>query len=232
MLPTSSELLVRLSHELRTPLTTIIGLSEMMEGQAEDEAGYAQRIRTNGVNLLRLIEDILKLARLTGDEFVLDIAAISVDEVLETAERTHGGTIARAGQRLVVGKAPDCPPALEADAELLQLALRCIIENAIKFAVRGTIWLRAERSDDGGVSLAVQDEGPGVPGDRAELIFDDFRQGDERIDREHHGAGLGLALARRALGAMRGRLDLLPSVRGACFSLELPAPVGTRKPPA
>ncbi|MAE70024.1 MAG: hypothetical protein CME06_06100 [Gemmatimonadetes bacterium] len=223
MLPTSSELLMRLSHELRTPLTTIIGLSEMMEGQAEDEAGYAQRIRTNGTNLLRLIEDILKLARLTGGEIVTDVHSLSVDEVLEAADQTHREMIDRAGLRLVVGKAPDCPPRIEADAELLQLSLRCILENAIKFAGRGTIWLRAERSTAGGVALAVQDEGPGVPTDLAELIFDDFRQGDERIDREHHGAGLGLALARRALGAMRGRLELLRSVRGACFSLELPS---------
>ncbi len=222
MLPTSPESLASLSHELRTPLTSIIGLAEMLEEGAGEHAGYAERIRSNGEELLGLIEDILTLARLAGDQVALDSGPTSVTQLLETTARDHAPTVEAAGGRLVVGKAPDCPPVFEADAGLLRLALRCLFDNALKFAPGGTLWLRAELAADGGVRLELRDEGAGVPDSLGERVFEDFRQGDERITREHGGAGLGLALARRALRAMGGEIALVPCARGACFALNLP----------
>lgn len=212
--------LAHLSHELRTPLTTIIGLAEMLESGSDNH--LAQRIRSNGQHLLSIIEDILALGRLDTAKGPRERRPVAVDEILQTVERRHGRRCLELGIQLQMSIGRKCPRMVLADASLVQLAIRCLIENSIKFSGKGEIRVAAEpsrRRDR--VHIRIDDDGPGVSREAASQIFQDFRQGDQTSTRAHEGAGLGLSLARRAVRSIGGDVVLAPSKRGASFELIL-----------
>ncbi|MEU3053140.1 sensor histidine kinase [Streptomyces griseus] len=206
------------AHELRSPLTTLLASLEVALAYPERTdwpAAVATAARQTG-RLQTLAEDLLLLARLDSH-----------------APTTAGGSIDLAAlvRRLVEEyEQPDRPVALIADASGpayvhgrsgdYERLLRNLVDNATRHAanrVRVTV-----RNQDEQVVLSVHDDGPGVPAEDAERIFERFVRRDDARSRDRGGTGLGLAIARELAHRHRGTLDLVPSDRGACFRLRLP----------
>jgi PAS domain S-box-containing protein len=188
------------SHDLRTPLAAILGLAVTLERDdlelSPDEGrDMARRIATNARKLDRIVGDFLDLERLNRgvarpELTPLDIGAV-VREIVATTDLV-------AGRRLALDVAPLVVPADEAMVER-------IVENLLVNAARHTpgdsrIWVRTERADDGAL-LIVEDDGPGVPPDDRELIFEPFRQARG----SGGGSGVGLALVARFAALHGGR---------------------------
>ena len=191
------------SHDLRTPLTTILGIALTLEHRAtgmptSDLADLLHRLSGNARKLDRLLGDLLDLDRLargtlTPRRQLVDLGALVQRVVDDAGVRDEHPVIV------------DAPPLqLAADAPKLERILDNLLVNAAKHTPAGTtIWVRLGDQGDG-VLLAVEDEGPGVPAELREQIFQPFRQGRTIADHAP-GSGIGLALVTQFAGLHGGR---------------------------
>ncbi|MFR0355260.1 sensor histidine kinase [Streptomyces sediminimaris] len=213
------------AHELRSPLTTLLASLEVALAYPErtDWPATATTAARQTRRLQALAEDLLLLARLdtrtpTAGSETVDLAALAsrLTEQYPLTERPLTLTCDSTAPTLVHGN-PD-------EYERL---LRNLVDNAARHAAH-RIQITVRNEDDR-VVLTVHDDGPGVPAEDAERIFERFVRLDDARSRDHGGTGLGLAIARDLAHRHRGTLTLTPRTLGACFELRLPgwvAPVG------
>jgi signal transduction histidine kinase len=201
------------SHELRTPLNSIIGFSEILSNElcgplgAPQYKDYAEHVRQSGQKLLRLVNQVLEIARLEGQVTDLDIASEDLHHALDDVQATLREDIAARGVSIIINGEDDLPHIL-ADARALRTVLANILQNAVTFSpqggkVRVHVILSSRFAD-----IAVTDEGEGiVPGD-VERLLKPFEQGENALTRTSEGAGLGLPIAHLYCQAMGGDLML------------------------
>ncbi|HUB19313.1 MAG TPA: PAS domain S-box protein [Acidobacteriaceae bacterium] len=219
------EFISTVSHELRTPLTSIRGalglLSAGLLGDVSEKATSLLRIAVaNSDRLVRLINDILDLERMTSGRSPLAFRRLSLDDLV----RQSIDTMQPVADAEEVYLSSDCNSVfIEADADRLLQVLTNLLSNAIKFSPpRSTVRIVAVRASDG-VTVSVIDEGRGVPADKLESIFDRFQQVDASDSRQKGGTGLGLAICRTIVQQHGGRIWAEQNgPRGAIFRFFLP----------
>jgi signal transduction histidine kinase len=221
-----SDFLANMSHELRTPLNAIAGYVELIEMGLRGPVTEAQRedlrrIRTSQRVLLRLVEDVLDVAKLEAGRLTLDITPVVLHEVLAGAEAlVFPQLYAKALDYQYQAVAPALR--VRADRERLQQVMMNLLTNAIKFTPHhGRVTLSAH--DTGGqVEIRVSDTGRGIPGDKLEEIFEPFMRIETSFHRSTEGTGLGLAISRSLSRAMGGDLTVESTVgKGSVFILRL-----------
>jgi len=205
-----SQILANMSHELRTPMAGIIGMADGLKGThlTEQQQSMAANLALSGRNLLAVLNDVLDFARFENGHVEIEPRPFSISELVKNtcAVFSH-----RAGQRNLELRA-EIPPHQHdnvlGDSFRIGQVLSNLVDNAVKFAHSGTIYVRVKQNthDDGRVEFAfsVTDNGPGIPAGQIERIFDPFIQADMSSSRMHGGAGLGLAICRRLAAAMNG----------------------------
>jgi len=242
-----SEFLANVSHELRTPLNSIIGFAELLleiaraehtpdaSGSAAKRVRYLDNIVAAGRSLLDMIEDLLAMARLEAGRVDLNVDRLSLREATEALAGLIHPLADRRGIEVRVEAAPDLP-VIETDPRKFQQIVFNFLSNAVKFIEpeertgrKGRVTLRAERlppgpdSETDRVRVSVIDNGPGIPPEEQETIFEKFRQLDAAHTREHSGTGLGLAIARELASLIQGQIQLVSEPgRGSMFSLIVP----------
>ncbi len=226
------------SHELRTPLTVIRGQLEVLATQpnpaAEEVRRVEQLVQAEVSRITRLVDDLLLLARSEHTEF-LRIEGVAVEPFV--TELWDGFTLLDEQRTFELGAI--AAGTLQADPDRLAQALRNLIANAIEHTAPGSgrVLLHVERAAPGWVRFAVEDDGPGIPADKRELVFGRFHRTDEGRARAAGGTGLGLAIVKAIAEAHRGRVTAATSrLGGARIELELPgflpAPRPLGDPPA
>ncbi|HEY5059226.1 MAG TPA: HAMP domain-containing sensor histidine kinase [Gaiellaceae bacterium] len=229
------EFVALISHDLRTPLTSIIGYVELAldddtDPPLDDERrGYLEVVSRGSERLLRLIDDLLFVARLQAGRLVLtpttldlgEIARQALDEARPRAER----------KRLELAFAGDDHVPILADRGRVFQLLDNLISNALKFTPEGgRVEVRAVRAADGAV-LEVSDTGIGLPPAELERIFDRFFRSERAVDSQIPGTGLGLFIAKAIAEAHGGRISASSrDGSGTTFRIELPAHAGRDEP--
>jgi signal transduction histidine kinase len=218
------EFLSNISHELRTPLTAVIGyISLMQEGLAGPVSGEQQetleQVAKASEHLLSLIGDLLELTALKRGDLSAIVDDVDPRQPLRDAVRMVKGRRDTVGFEL---SEPEQAPTMRTDARTVTRALVALLDNAFKFThdgcVRASVAVMGDR-----VVYAVEDTGPGIPETAHTLVFEEFRQLDSSVTREHGGSGLGLALARRLARLLHGEISLTSEPgSGSTFRLELP----------
>jgi signal transduction histidine kinase len=217
------------SHELRTPLNSILGFSELIGAELYGPLGapqykeYADIIRTSGQRLLRLVNQILEIARLQSDAADLDLQPEAIDHAFDDARDTVKEDLTqRRTQVTLVSRGP--LPLVVADARCLRTVLSNLIQNACIFSPEGAqVRVRAERVDLW-VVIAVEDDGSGVDPQDLPRLLKPFEQGENALTRRSEGAGLGLPICDLMCTAMGGRLRLRSAPgRGFTALVWLPA---------
>lgn len=220
-----SDFLANMSHELRTPLNAVIGFADIlrMGTDLDVRQGEAvEQIHVAGRHLLALIEEVLDFAKIESGKLSVSIAAVDPLAAAEGLVATFRPMAEKAQVALRVAPCPEAV-AVRADDLRLKQVLANLISNAIKYnRPAGQVEVRTRRVGDQ-VLLDVRDTGLGIPAGRMADLFEPF----ERLGREGsaiEGAGLGLALTRRLVAAMGGKLDV-QSIEGVgtTFTVELPA---------
>jgi two-component system sensor histidine kinase VicK len=212
--------LMTVSHELRTPLTAIRGHVEALrEGVARDEASRKKSlgvIAEEAARLERLVGDVLDLAKLDTRRFTLRREEVDMGRLLERAFSTFAEEARRRGidYQQVIG----ARPVIVADGDRVLQIISNLLSNAFRWTPDGGRVELALEQENGTISVAVQDSGPGIPEDDVDRIFRPF------WTRDGLGTGLGLAIARELATAHGGHilLDSEPG-RGTRFELVLPA---------
>jgi two-component system, OmpR family, sensor histidine kinase KdpD len=228
-----SALLTSLSHDLRTPLASILGAATSLDsyGSRLDEATTKEltgTIREEAERLNRFIANLLDMTRLESGAIAPLIGPVDLAELV-------GSALERAGKILAAHHvALDIPadlPMLELDPVLFEQVLFNILDNAAKYAPPGSLIRIAAADDNGGVRLAVIDEGPGIAAADLERIFDKFYRVHAQ-DRQRAGTGLGLAICRGFIEAMGGTItaENRRDRSGAIFTLTLPVAADVRLP--
>jgi two-component system phosphate regulon sensor histidine kinase PhoR len=223
---TRQEFVANVSHELRTPLSMIKGYVETLITGAKDDPAVATRflqtIEKHADRLTYLIEDLLTISRLESGQIVMNIQKVDlktcVDEVLtdlrSKAEEKRVQFINEVPGDLVV----------RADADRMQQVLFNLVDNAIKYGrPEGTVWMGARSTDDHTVEVSVRDNGPGIPPDAIERVFERFYRVDKARSREQGGTGLGLAIVKHIVQSHGGEVWVNSEVgKATTFYFTLP----------
>jgi len=211
------------SHELRTPLAVIRGIGEMGLRETRTPAEYKDAIGSmleEVDRLTRLVDTLLRLSRGDAGTVRLSRDILDLGNLARDVAASLGILAEERQQRLEV--TADANVRVSADRLVLRDAITNVVDNAIKYSPSGsTIEMRIE-ADAVDATLSVTDEGPGIPAEHRERIFDRFYRIDEGRSRGSGGAGLGLAIAKWAVEANGGRLSLTSSGSGSVFQITLP----------
>jgi signal transduction histidine kinase len=224
-----SEFLAAMSHELRTPLNAIGGYTQLLELGIFGPVNEAQRdtferIERSQRHLLRLVNDVLNLARIESGRLEYTIARLPLAETVAAVLPMVEPQLAAKGIACTVELPPDL--AVRADRDKLQQVLINLLTNAVKFTpAGGRVAVDSARRGDapGVVFLRVRDTGIGVPPEKIESIFEPFVQVHAGLTRPAEGTGLGLAISRDLARGMGGELRARSAEgEGATFTLTLP----------
>lgn len=213
------------SHDLRSPLAAAEMNAALLEaGRAwgllnDRQVEGVRRIRRGLRTSVRLIDDLLELARAEAGQIELRPADVDVRELaLEVADDFHAQ-----GAAAGVDFAVDIPAGLRARADSMRMrqVLANLVSNAIKYAPHGRATLHARLADGDRVAVSVVDTGPGIPEEKLELVFEEYTR---LTPGTQEGSGIGLAISRRMARLMGGDLTLESETgRGSVFTLWLPA---------
>ncbi|CAN7487488.1 HAMP domain-containing histidine kinase [Phenylobacterium sp. LjRoot164] len=217
------------SHELRTPLNSILGFSEILQSELYGPLGapqykeYASIIHTSGARLLRLVNQVLEIARLEGGAMDFDLRTESLDHALDDVlDGLREDTGPRGVEVIVLQRG--ALPSVTADARGLRNLLGNLIQNAVIFSPdRAVVRVYATLAGDH-VEIAVVDDGPGVDPQDIPRLLRPFEQGENALTRRSEGAGLGLPIVELLCTAMGGRLQLSSAPgQGLTARVRLPA---------
>jgi len=209
-----SEFLAMVSHELRTPLNAVIGFSEIlvfeMFGPIGDGRykGYAEDIRSSGLHLLGLINNILDLSKVEANKFQLNEQKIVLSDLVSEALHLVEGKAKDAGIGLVTEIA-DSLPVLYADERALKQIVLNLLSNAIKFTPRdGHVTVSARHERGRGLTVSISDTGIGIAEADLRTILQPFIQVDSSLARRYEGTGLGLPLTKSLVELHGGTLEI------------------------
>ena len=203
------EFISTVSHELRTPLTSLRGALGLLAGGAlsnrpEKSQQMLDIAISNSDRLVRLVNDILDLERISSGKAELHLAMCSAEDLLRRATGVQQARTPRPNIRIFFAAHG---VNVWADCDRILQALNNLISNAIKFSPAGSeIHLTARNLDEGEAIIEVRDQGRGIPADKLEHIFDRFQQGDASDSRALGGTGLGLAICRSIVNQHGGRI--------------------------
>ena len=219
-------LVADVAHELRTPLSNIQGYLEAVKDDVlEADEETIDTIYGQARQLSRLVEDLRVLAMAESGALRLDLAEMSVGELVRQSADAFLPRAAIRGVSFEV-QVDEGAASVMADRARIEQVVGNLIDNAITHSPEGgTVSLTCGRSDDGGVRVTVADNGPGIPSSEAEMVFERFYRVDPSRSRTTGGAGLGLTIARQMIEAHGGRIWLESAEgEGTRFIFELPGP--------
>lgn len=223
-----SNFLANMSHELRTPMIGILGYSELLKSELAsnpDLLELATVINRGGNRLMETLNQILDLTRIESGNLEVNYERIELNtlvkesiQLFEENAKQKNLVIKHSSQRDSIS--------IYSDARLLTLALNNLINNAIKFTNSGfvSVEVKTDSLPEGNMAvISVHDTGIGIPVDKQDIIFGEFRQASEGYSRSFEGTGLGLTLTKKAIEILNGAISVEsePST-GSTFTLLIP----------
>jgi signal transduction histidine kinase/DNA-binding response OmpR family regulator len=226
-----SQFLANMSHELRTPMNAIIGYSEMLKEEAQDQNAVdfipdLERICQASQHLLRLINDVLDLSKVEADKVELYPEAIDIERFIDEVSTSIIPAIEANDNRLIIEEVGEIEDIFNDATRVKQIILN-LLSNAAKFTHEGTIRLTFNRYQHDGLwwfEVSVSDTGIGMNQEQIDKVFDPFTQADASTTRKYGGTGLGLAICKRYCELMGGTIRVESEEgKGSTFTMRIPA---------
>jgi hypothetical protein len=221
------EFVLTASHELRSPLTSVQGFAELLLLEREKldpkQAETVEVILDNTRHLVRLLNDLLDLARSDAGRLAIKPVPTDAAALVEEAVRTMRAQFDARAQRLELEIEPGLPR-VEADGDRIRQVLVNLLTNANEYCPEGAgIGVKVSR-DGADVEIDVRDDGPGIPEDQLAHIFERFSRGDAGETQRVGGTGLGLAISKSLVELHAGTIDAESAPgEGSTFRVRLPA---------
>jgi two-component system phosphate regulon sensor histidine kinase PhoR len=222
---TREEFVANVSHELRTPLSLIKGYVETLLDGASDQPDVAGRflkiIERNTQRLDLLIQDLLTISALESGRMKLNVQPVNVGAL---AEKVLADLSSKADSKTVelVNELPDFTAS--ADANRLDQVFANLVDNAIKYgSAQGRVTVGGRKLDDGTLEIFVHDDGPGIPAEALDRVFERFYRVDKARSRDQGGTGLGLSIVKHIVQSHGGKVWVKSEPgKGATFFFTLP----------
>jgi signal transduction histidine kinase len=219
------EILNIVSHEFRTPLNVIAGYTQALRdktwGAVSAEQGeILGKILQESDNLTGIVNEVLDVTRIEAGELTLRRENFSLSDYLKEIEKKFAPLQNSVSLHWII---PEGLPQISTDKATLTVILQHLISNALKFTLRGDVWVTARSSSRKSVEIEVKDTGIGIPREARDLIFEKFQQVDPSSTRNHGGMGLGLYIVKVFTDLLQGNLKVESEpTRGSTFTLSLP----------
>ena len=219
-----TDFVANVSHELKTPVGAVGLMAEAIESSADDPESvlyFSGKLKKESQRLAALVQDVIELSRLQSADMVLSSTLVDVEQVVaESVDRNRLTAEGKNIELLVGGKAPR---PVHGDPELLGTALRNLIENAIRYSPENTKVGIGMAVKGDTVRISVKDQGPGIPEDEQDRIFERFYRVDPARSRQTGGTGLGLSIVKHIVGQHGGEVTLWSQPgAGSTFTIVLP----------
>lgn len=221
-LAAKSEFVNTMSHELRSPLNVIIGYAEMLASGGIDVAFVADRLRRSGLELLQLVENTMTAARLGAGRVVVHPQRFAVADLFEELVESVSALPEANGKVGVEWRvAPDLGE-VTLDRLKVKEIVQNLVSNGLKYGEKGVV--RVEVGSEGSdVIVSVRDQGPGIPAEALDRIFEMFERLEPSDKAQPSGVGLGLFIVKSLVDLMQGSMRLVSDGgEGTCFTVRLP----------
>lgn len=221
---TRRDFVANISHELKTPIGAISLLSEALIDGANDQAlvkKFSADLFRESKRLASLVQDIIQLSRLQSADLLKTAVPVDLSSVIAEAVERNQVLAERKGIKI----SWDSPPGtlVLGDGEMLSMAVKNLIENAILYSDEGGQVGVGLREDDGTAQISVTDTGVGIDPEHVERIFERFYRADPSRSRSTGGTGLGLAIVKHVANNHRGDIQVFSKLGfGSTFTLRLP----------
>ncbi len=224
-----SIMMANVSHDLRTPLNAIIGFSDLMQHQlfgalSERYLAYVEDIKASGELLLRIINNLLDLAKVESGQYQLQEELVDLGALVETCRNIVAEQARESGLALETRIAGSLP-AVKSDPRALQRVLLNLLSNAVKFTPTGgsvtvNVWCDPKRR----TTISVADTGAGISKRDLEHLFRPFSRGESALTANHEGTGLGLSIVKSLVELHGGKVKMDSALGvGTTVTVELPA---------
>jgi len=227
MVKLKSYFFANMSHELRTPFVGILGFAEILKDtlQNSDEREYAEQILKSSKRLTDTLNKILNVTRLEFDKVDLNYKEFDICRLLKSVEVFYSNS-AKLNNTKISSVLQTESLIVKSDAKLLEDVLNNLVNNAVKYTQDGSIKLSAEKIVEDKKSylvIKVEDNGIGIPKEKQSLVWQEFRQASEGLNRSFEGTGLGLTISKKYVEMLGGEISLESEENaGTIFIIKLP----------
>lgn len=226
LLKSREQLISTVSHDLKTPLSTIVGYSELLGNSDVNtkQSYFIKNIKNSSEYITQLVQDLLDFSQIEAGKITIEKVPFLLPEIIDEVAKSIQTVYKQKNIDLIINVDEKLNTRIVGDPFRLKQILSNIIGNAYKFTAEGFIKISAYVSEDSeNFVISIQDSGIGIEKGNQKLVFEEFAQANENIEKQYGGTGLGLSICQKIISILAGNLALESTFgKGSTFKIELP----------
>lgn len=226
LLKSREQLISTVSHDLKTPLSTIVGYSELLGNSdvSTKQSYFIKNIKNSSEYITQLVQDLLDFSKIEAGKITIEKVPFSLTEIIEDTAKSVQSVYEQKNIDLIINVDEKLKTRIVGDPFRLKQILTNIIGNAFKFTEEGFIKISAYCTDDEkSFAITIEDTGIGIEKGNQKLVFEEFAQANENIEKKYGGTGLGLSICQKIIAILGGSLKLESTFgKGSTFKIKLP----------
>ncbi|WP_281231633.1 hybrid sensor histidine kinase/response regulator [Flavobacterium gelatinilyticum] len=226
LLKSREQLISTVSHDLKTPLSTIVGYSELLGNSdiTTKQSYFIKNIKNSSEYITQLVQDLLDFSRIEAGKITVEKVPFYLPEIIEDTAKNIQTVYKQKNIRLIINIDEKLQTRIVGDPFRLKQILSNIIGNAYKFTEEGHIKISSYATENENFFvITIEDTGIGIEKGNQKIVFEEFAQANENIEKKYGGTGLGLAICKKIISFLGGNLSLESTYgKGSTFEIKIP----------
>lgn len=226
LLKSREQLISTVSHDLKTPLSTIVGYSELLSNSDVNtkQSYFIKNIKNSSEYITQLVKDLLDFSQIEAGKITIEKVPFLLPEIIDEVARSIQTVYKLKEIDLIINVDEKLNSKIVGDPFRVKQVLSNIIGNAYKFTEQGFIRISAYVAEENdSFAITIEDSGIGIEKENQKLVFEEFAQANENIEKKYGGTGLGLAICQKIISILGGKLKLESTFgEGSTFEIKLP----------